>query len=122
MGSNPCRRLSLLGFAHPVVESPFQVQVQYRRLTRIWDRIWDESRTRLVLFCLCLVLCLSKTKTCTLFWYQRDCDYSLSYIFIYCELNMQEWVSIYETYECDIGAPDIHRFPGVDRLPMGPPG
>ena len=25
MGSNPCRRLSLLGFAQPVVGSPFQV-------------------------------------------------------------------------------------------------
>ena len=25
MGSNPCRRLSPLGFAHPVVGSPFQV-------------------------------------------------------------------------------------------------
>ena len=25
-GSNPCRKLSLLGFAHPVVRSPFQVQ------------------------------------------------------------------------------------------------
>ena len=22
---------------------------------------------------------------------------------------MQEWVSIYETNECDIGTPDIHR-------------
>ena len=26
MGSNPCRKLSLLGFAHPVKGSPFQVQ------------------------------------------------------------------------------------------------
>ena len=25
-GSNPCRKLSLLGFAHPVEGSPFQVQ------------------------------------------------------------------------------------------------
>ena len=54
------------------------------------------------------------------FWYQRDCketiDYSLLYIFVYCELNMQEWVSIYETYECDIEPPDIHRFPRVDEL------
>ena len=41
---------------------------------------------------------------------QRDYDYSLSYIFLYCDLNMQEWISIYETCECDIGAPDIHRF------------
>ena len=26
MRSNPCRKLSLLGFAHPVEGSPFQVQ------------------------------------------------------------------------------------------------
>ena len=50
------RRLSLLGFAHPVVGPPFQVQVRCRRLTLIWDSIWDESRTQLVLFCFCLVL------------------------------------------------------------------
>ena len=60
------------------------------------------------------------------FWYQRDyketVDYSLLYIFVYCELNMQEWVSIYETDECDIGAPDIHRFSWVDGLSTGPPG
>ena len=24
---------------------------------------------------------------------------------------MQKWVSMYETCECDIGAPNIHRFP-----------
>ena len=53
VGSNPCRRLSLLGFAHPVVGSPFQVQVQCRRLTCMWD----ESRTRLcfVLFLSCII-------------------------------------------------------------------
>ena len=59
------------------------------------------------------------------FWYKRDCkktvDYSLLYIFVYCELNMQEWVSTYETYECDIGEPDIHRFPSVDGLSTRPP-
>ena len=37
-------------------------------------------------------------------------------IFVNCELNMQKWVSIYETCECDIGAPDIYRFPRVDGL------
>ena len=26
MGSNPCRKLSRLGFAHPVEGSPFQIQ------------------------------------------------------------------------------------------------
>ena len=35
---------------------------------------------------------------------------------------MQEWVSIYETNEGDIGTPDIHRFTHVDRLSTGPLG
>ena len=33
--------------------------------------------------------------------------------------NIHKWVSIYETCECDIEAPDIHRFPRVDRLSIG---
>ena len=32
---------------------------------------------------------------------------------------MQEWVSIYEINECDIGTPDIHRFSQVDVLSTG---
>ena len=35
---------------------------------------------------------------------------------------MQEWVSIYETNECDIGTPDIHRFLQVNGSSMGPSG
>ena len=35
---------------------------------------------------------------------------------------MQEWVSIYETNECDIEKPGIHRFSQVDGLSTGPPG
>ena len=35
---------------------------------------------------------------------------------------MQEWVSIYETNECDIGTPYIHKFSQVDGLSTGPPG
>ena len=35
MGSNPCRKLSLLGFAHPVKGSPFQVQGATRKATLI---------------------------------------------------------------------------------------
>ena len=35
---------------------------------------------------------------------------------------MQEWVSIYETNECDIGILDIHKFPQVNGLSTGPPG
>ena len=44
MGSSPCRRISLLAFAHPVVGPPFQVQVRCRRLTRIRDRTYEISR------------------------------------------------------------------------------
>ena len=33
---------------------------------------------------------------------------------------MQEWVSIYETNEFDIGTPDIYRFPQVEGLSTGP--
>ena len=36
------------------------------------------------------------------------------------ELNMQEWVSIYETNKCDIRTPDIYRFSQVDGLSTGP--
>ena len=39
-----------------------------------------------------------------------------------CKKIIQEWVSIYETCECDIGAPDIHRFPRIDMLSTGPSG
>ena len=35
---------------------------------------------------------------------------------------MQEWVSIYETNECDIRTPDIYRFMQVEELSTGPPG
>ena len=35
---------------------------------------------------------------------------------------MQEWVSIHEINECDIGTPDIHRFSQVDGLSTGPSG
>ena len=45
------------------------------------------------------------------------------YTFLYiCELNMQEWVSIYETNECDIRTSDIYPFLQVDGLSMGPLG
>ena len=41
---------------------------------------------------------------------------------VICKKYTQKWVSIYEACECDIGAPDIHRFPRVDGLSTGPPG
>ena len=40
--------------------------------------------------------------------------------FVICKKIIQKWVSIYETCECDIGAPDIYRFLRVDGLSMGP--
>ena len=41
MGSNPCRRLSLLGFAHPVVGPPFQV---HEKTALLRDREYKEGR------------------------------------------------------------------------------
>ena len=35
---------------------------------------------------------------------------------------MQEWVLIYETNECDIGTPNIHKFSQVGGLSTGAPG
>ena len=40
---------------------------------------------------------------------------------VICKKIIQEKVSIYETCERDIGAPDIHRFLRVDGLSTGPP-
>ena len=37
-----------------------------------------------------------------------------------CKKNTQKWVLIYETCECDIGAPDIHRFLWIEGLSTGP--
>ena len=50
MGSNPCRKLSLLGFAHPVVGSLFQVQGVYKRTTLTRDRVLEESRVVALVF------------------------------------------------------------------------
>ena len=44
MGSNPCRRLSLLGFAHPVVGSPFQVQDEYRQTALLRGHEYEKGR------------------------------------------------------------------------------
>ena len=40
MGSNPCRRLSLLGFAHPIVGPPFQV---HEKTTLLRGREYEEG-------------------------------------------------------------------------------
>ena len=56
MGSNPRRILSLLGFVHPVVGPPFQVQVRGRQLTRIRDHTYEESwMWLLTIFCICIL-------------------------------------------------------------------
>ena len=44
MGSNPCRRLSLLGIAHPVEGSLFQVQGVFRKTALTKGRFSEESR------------------------------------------------------------------------------
>ena len=40
---------------------------------------------------------------------------------VICKKIIQDEVSIYDTCECDIEAPDIHRFPKVDGLSTRPP-
>ena len=52
MGSNPSRRLSLLGIAHHVEESLFQVQGVYRRTTLTRGRVLEESRVVALVFIL----------------------------------------------------------------------
>ena len=41
MGNNPCRKLPLLGFAHPVVGPPFQV---HEKTTLLRGREYEEGR------------------------------------------------------------------------------
>ena len=55
MGSNPCRKLSLLGFAHPVKGSPFQVQGVIGKATLI--RGCFEKKADLWL-CYCCITCI----------------------------------------------------------------
>ena len=50
--SNPCKRLSLLGIAQPVVESLFQVQGVSGKTTLIRGLFLEESRhVALIMFC-----------------------------------------------------------------------
>ena len=44
MGSNPCRELTLLGFAHPIEGSPFQVQGAIGKATLTKGRVLEESQ------------------------------------------------------------------------------
>ena len=52
VGSNPCGRLSPLGFAHPVEGSLFQVQGVYRRTTLTTGRVLEENRIVVLVFIL----------------------------------------------------------------------
>ena len=74
MGSNPCRKLSLLGIAHPVEGSLFQVQGVYRRTTLTRGRVLEESRIVDLVFSFCITciktlnfdICLVKSNVITL--------------------------------------------------------
>ena len=44
MGSNPCRIIQLLGIAHPVEGTLFQVQGVFEKTTLIIGRFLEESR------------------------------------------------------------------------------
>ena len=50
VGSNPYRRLSLLGIAHPIEGSLFQVQGVYRRTALTRGRVLEESRIVALVF------------------------------------------------------------------------
>ena len=51
-GDNSCKRLSLLGFAHPVEGSLFQVQGVYRKTALTKGRVLEESRIVALVFIL----------------------------------------------------------------------
>ena len=70
----------------------------------------DESWMRLcfVFFLSCIIF--EQNKNMYTFLYKRTVGSIVYHLFLYiCELNMPEWVSIYETNECDIETPDIYR-------------
>ena len=52
MGSNPRRKLSLLGFAHLVEGSLFRVQGVYRRAALTRGRVLEESQVVALVFIL----------------------------------------------------------------------
>ena len=54
MESNPSRRLSLLGIAHPVVGSPFQVQDMYRLTALLRGRDYEAGRIVALIHVLCI--------------------------------------------------------------------
>ena len=54
MGSNPRRRLSILGIAHPVVGSSFQVHDMYRLTTLLRGRDYEAGRIVALIHVLCI--------------------------------------------------------------------
>ena len=50
MGSNPCRIIKLLGIAHPVKGTLFQVQGVFEKTNLIRDRFSEESQTMPLIF------------------------------------------------------------------------
>ena len=50
VGSNPCRKLSLLGIAHPIEGSLFQVQGVHGRTTLTRGRVLEENQVVAVIF------------------------------------------------------------------------
>ena len=54
MGSNLCRRFSLLGIAHPVEGPLFQVQELFEKKTLFRGRLLEESRVVALMFFLVL--------------------------------------------------------------------
>ena len=123
MGSNPYTRLSLLGFAHPVVRPPFQVQ---EKTTLLRGREYEEGRVMAlrIIFVkyirINLVLIYFGMLRCKRVVYQTLVKYYKK--LVNCKKILHKWVSIYEICECDIGALDIYRFQRVDGLSTGPPG
>ena len=54
MGSNPGRKLSLLGFAHLVEGSPFQVQGVIGKAALTRGRVLEESQIVALAFLFCI--------------------------------------------------------------------
>ena len=54
MRSNPCRKISLLGIAHPVVGSPFKVQGVLRKTVLLRGRDYEAGWTVALIHVLCI--------------------------------------------------------------------
>ena len=54
MGSNPCKKISLLSIAHPVMGSPFQVQGLFKKTTLLKGRDYEAGRIVALIHVLCI--------------------------------------------------------------------